>query len=102
MSPAVRAARELSLWFMRMVRQRRVEQFGNWINAASVRYSPLSNLRGFAQKLLSDRAALVAALTYKWSNGQTEGQVNRLKLLKRQMYGRADFDLLRLRVLSTA
>lgn len=101
-SPAVRAARELALWFMRMVRERRVEEFGDWINAASARDGPLPSLRGFAQKLLSDRAAVVAALSYEWSNGQTEGQVNRLKLLKRQMYGRAGFDLLRLRVLSAA
>jgi hypothetical protein len=42
-----------------------------------------------------------AALTYNWSNGIVEGHVNRLKLIKRSMYGRAKFDLLRLRVLST-
>jgi transposase len=41
----------------------------------------------------------VNALHYQWSNGQLEGQVNRLKLIKRQMYGRAKFDLLRARVL---
>ncbi len=99
-SPAVRAARELALWFMRMVRERRVDEFGDWINAASARDGPLPNLRGFAQKLLSDRSAVVAALRYEWSNGQVEGQVNRLKLIKRQMYGRANFDLLRLRVLA--
>lgn len=99
-SSTVRAARELALWFMRMVRERRVEEFGDWIDA--VRDGPMPGLRSFAQKLLSDRAAVVAALSYEWSNGQTEGQVNRLKLLKRQMYGRAGFDLLRLRVLSTA
>jgi transposase len=43
-----------------------------------------------------------AGLTLEWSNGQTEGQVNRLKLLKRQMYGRGRFDLLRKRVLKRA
>ena len=56
-------------------------------------------LRGFVQGLRRDYAAVKAALTVEWSNGQTEGQVNRLKLIKRQMYGRANFDLLRLRVL---
>ena len=46
--------------------------------------------------------AVRAALTHSWSNGPTEGHVNRLKLLKRQMYGRAKFDLLRSRVLHAA
>jgi transposase len=45
---------------------------------------------------------VLAALQMPWSNGQVEGQVHRLKLVKRQMYGRASFDLLRLRVLNTA
>jgi transposase len=49
--------------------------------------------------LRRDRAAVEAALAQAWSNGQTEGQVNRLKPIKRQMYGRARFDLLRQRVL---
>jgi transposase len=49
-----------------------------------------------------DGAAVRAALTEPWSNGQAEGQVNRLKLLKRQSYGRAGFDLLRRRVLLAA
>jgi transposase len=46
--------------------------------------------------------AVRAALTTPWSNGQTEGQITKLKLLKRQMYGRANFDLLRRRVLLAA
>lgn len=54
----------------------------------------------FAMGLRQDAAAVRAALETVWSNGQTEGQVNRLKLIKRQMYGRAKFDLLRLRVLA--
>ena len=47
-----------------------------------------------------NKNAVLAALSLPWSNGQVEGQVNRLKLIKRQMYGRAKFDLLRLRVLA--
>lgn len=47
-----------------------------------------------------DKAAVLAALSLPWSNGQVEGQVNRLNLIKRQMYGRARFDLLRARVLA--
>jgi transposase len=82
------------------VRERRAEQFGDWI--ACARESHLPYLRGFAKRLLSDRLAVAAALSQKWSNGQTEGQVNRLKLIKRQMYGRAGFDLLQERVLAVA
>ena len=59
-------------------------------------------LRTFATGLKSDYDAVKAGLTTTWSNGQLEGQVNRLKLIKRQMYGRAKFDLLRQRVLYTA
>ena len=53
----------------------------------------------FAAGLQQDGAAVKAALTTPWSSGQTEGQVNKLKLLKRQTFGRAKFDLLRRRVL---
>jgi transposase len=55
-------------------------------------------LRAFAAGLKADDAAVRAALSLSWSNGQVEGQVNRLKLLNRQMYGRAKFDLLQARV----
>ncbi|MRS05514.1 transposase [bacterium] len=54
----------------------------------------------FSQGLEQDKAAVRAALTYAWSNGRTEGNVNRLKTLKRMMYGRANDDLLRKRVMS--
>jgi transposase len=56
-------------------------------------------VRNFAEALRRDYKAVRAALEYNWSNGQAEGQVNRLKLLKRAMYGRAKFDLLKARVL---
>jgi transposase len=56
-------------------------------------------VQNFAVSLRQDYAAARAALELPWSNGQTEGQVNRLKFIKRQMYGRANFDLLRLKVL---
>jgi len=56
----------------------------------------------FAAGLKQDGDAIRAALTTPWSNGQTEGQVNRLKTIKRQMYGHASFDLLRRRVLLAA
>ena len=53
----------------------------------------------FVDGLKKDIAAVTAAVDTDWSNGQTEGQINRLKTIKRQMYGRANFDLLRKRVL---
>lgn len=62
----------------------------------------MAELRRFAQGLLLDIDAVRAGLTLQWSNGQTEGQINRLKTLKRQMYGRAGFVLLRQRLLHSA
>jgi transposase len=59
-------------------------------------------LARFATSLERDEAAILAAMRLPWSNGQVEGQVHRLKLIKRQMYGRANFDLLRLRVVNVA
>jgi transposase len=68
-----------------------------WVK--EVKQSTVIELQRFANGLEQDKAAVVAALTLPWSNGQTEGQVNKLKLIKRQMYGRGKFDLLRRRVL---
>jgi transposase len=59
-------------------------------------------LNGYAAGLRQDEAAASAALCEAWSNGPVEGQVNRLKTIKRQMYGRAGFQLLRARVLRAA
>jgi len=64
--------------------------------------SGLAEFRGFALVLRRDLPAVQAALTFDWSSGQTEGQINRLKLLKRQMYGRASLDLLKRRFLQAA
>ena len=61
-----------------------------------------SPLASFAKHLSRDEAAVRAALECHWSNGLAEGNVHRLKLIKRSMYGRASFDLLRARVLFTA
>jgi transposase len=81
-----------------MVRHRLVEQLDNWLTCSD--NLAVYQVQSFAQGLRQDYAAVHAALTFNWSNGQTEGQVNRLKFIKRQMYGRAKFDLLRIRVLS--
>jgi len=76
-----------------------VAGFREWLDAA--RASGLPELATFADSLRRDRPEVEAALTTEWSAGQTEGQINRLKTIKRQMYGRAGFDLLRRRVLRT-
>jgi len=69
----------------------------SWLHEVAV--SGIDSLLRFAGGLRLDLVVVTAAFTSQWSNGQVEGQVNRLKLIKRQMYGRANFDLLRLRVL---
>jgi transposase len=71
-----------------------------WLAEAAA--SGVRAMETFAAGLKSEVAAISAALTMPWSNGQTEGQVNRLKLIKRQMFGHASFDLLRRRVLLAA
>ena len=58
-----------------------------------------SLVASFASGVLKDRAAVAAAITSPWSNGQTEGQITKLKLVKRQMYGRGNIDLLQARVI---
>ena len=61
-----------------------------------------SALASFGKGIVTDCGAVVAAMTQPWSNGQTEGQITKLKLVKRQMYGRAKLDLLRARLLGPA
>ena len=83
--------------FRAMVRSRLPKQLDLWLVEA--RQSHIKAFENFAASLQRDYAAVKAALTYQWSNGQVEGQVNRLKLIKRMMYGRGKIDLLRKRVL---
>ena len=98
--PAIAAAYALTQDFAGMARRRQGQQLEAWLTRASA--SGIAELRGFARGLADDRAAVEAGLSLEWSNGQTEGQVTKLKLLKRQMYGRATFDLLRRRFLLIA
>ena len=98
--PDLRVAQELALGFARMVRRRAAECLPAWLRAAA--RSKVKEFVGFARGISEDYGAVKNALTCEWSNGQLEGQVNRLKLIKRQMYGRAKFDLLRARVLHTS
>ncbi len=89
--PMLAAARALLFRFHAMIRERRRSDLGTWIEAAAS-----SLLASFAGGLLKDKMAVAAALTQPWSNGQTEGQNTRLKLVKRQMFDRAKLDLLEL------
>jgi transposase len=98
--PTVALAYDLAQEFVDMARKRTGQRFDAWLTRATA--SGITELDRFARGLTDDRAAVEAGLSLEWSNGQTEGQVNKLKLLKRSMYGRANFDLLRLRLLNAA
>jgi transposase len=87
----------LSQAFLALVRERRGDALEAWITEAAA--SGLEALARFAQGLRDDLAAVKAGLTLPWSNGPVEGHVNRLKMLKRQGYGRAGVGLLRQRVM---
>jgi transposase len=98
--PQLREAVELTEAFTRLVRKRRPHRLERWLKRALT--SELAPLRRFARRLTQDITAVQAALTLPWSNGPTEGYINRLKLLKRSMYGRAGLDLLSQRFLLAA
>lgn len=97
LSPEIKQAQELALNFASIIRERRVDELREWLIKAA--RSELPEFRRFARGLTVDLSAVKAALLYEWSQGQVEGQVHRLKMIKRQMYGRAKLDLLRARVL---
>jgi transposase len=83
--------------FRNLLKDRSVAAFDTWLDTAD--HSPLKTVRNFSKSLRDEYSFIRAALEHEWSNGQTEGQVNRLKFIKRQMYGRASFELLRQKVL---
>jgi transposase len=85
-SPSVDTAYQLAQDFIHMVREREAAEFDGWLSQA--RASGIAELQSFVVGLERDKAAVVAALTLPYSNGQVEGQVNRLKLIKRQMVRR--------------
>jgi transposase len=87
---------ELALSFLTLVRERRGEDLEAWRTQAAA--SEIAPLVRFSEGLRDDLVAIEASLTWSWSNGVTEGQINRLKLLKRQGYGRAGVALLRQRL----
>jgi len=91
--PALVEARAAVTEFQTMIRKKAGDRLDAWINRART-----GLLASFANGVVKDRAAVAAAITNIWSNGQTEGQITRLKLIKRQMYGRAKLDLLEARL----
>jgi transposase len=98
--PLLESVQRLAFQFGQLVRKRDPATLDEWLTSAQ--RSGIPEFQGFANGLRRDIEAVNAALKWHWSNGQTEGHVNRLKTLKRAMYGRAKLDLLRLRLLYAA
>jgi len=95
--PEIAQVIELVERFLTMLRTLQGEQLESWMQTAQ--QSSIREMQNFVEKLRKDQQAVQAGLTLTWNNGVVEGHVNRLKCLKRMMYGRAHFDLLRQRVL---
>lgn len=96
--PALHLAAQLAQEFAQLVKQRRGDDLAAWLQRAGADDVPVE-IRHFAHGLRAELPSIEAAIRLPWSNAQAEGQINRLKLVKRQMYGRANFDLLKLRFL---
>ncbi len=96
--PTIKTALELGQDFAAMVRQRHADKLDEWLERAA--QSGIAGFVSVAKGMRADEAAVRAGLTLEWSNGRTEGSVNRLKCVKRQMYGRGKLDLLRSRLLA--
>jgi transposase len=90
-------ARDVVAAFHDILRRKRLRDLEAWIDRARG-----GLVTAFANGVVKDRAAIEAAITSAWSNGQTEGQICKLKLVKRQMYGRGKIDLLEARVIGLA
>jgi transposase len=96
-APELAEAAGLAVAFAGMVRDKDGSRLDGWLDAAAT-----SGLASFARGLRQDLAAVRASLELPWSTSPVEGRINRLKTIKRQMYGRAGFALLRRRVLAAA
>ena len=93
-APSLVEAREIIADFQGMIRKKSLADLDTWVERARS-----SLVVSFANGVTKDRAAVAAAMVSPWSNGQTEGQITKLKLVKRQMYGRGNIDLLQARVI---
>ncbi|MBY5571486.1 transposase, partial [Rhizobium leguminosarum] len=94
--PLLVEAREAIAAFQTMIRKKSITDLDPWLEKART-----GLVASFANGVVKDRAAVSVAITSPWSNGQTEGQITKLKLVKRQMYGRGKIDLLQARVIGT-
>src|SRR6266567_9284058 len=99
-SETARKTYELTQQFLTMLRKRRGQDFETWLSAVEASHIP--ELGRFAHSLCKDKDAVIAGLTLSYSNGPVEAQVQKLKLVKRSMYGRAKLPLLRQRLLHAA
>lgn len=99
-SPEIEKAVELGREFENLLMGRDQTPLDGWLGKAQT--SAIAEIKSFARGLAQDKSAVQAAIKYEWSQGQVEGQVNRLKLIKQQMYGRAKFDLLKAKVIQQA
>ena len=97
--PGVMATLSLAERFAQLVRSQNEPGLDPWLAEATA--SNLPEFRSFATSLRQDEAAVRAGLSLPWSNGPVEGAVNRLKVIKRSMYGKAGFNLLKARVLNS-
>lgn len=96
--PRLKQVHKLALSFKELMKTKQVTKLDDWLSRCQELGE--ESLTRFVGGLRQDYAAVREAFSSEWSNGQVEGQVNRLKTIKRQMYGRAGFDLLRRRVMS--
>jgi transposase len=90
---ALAEARDILAEYQAIIRRKALPELDDWLDRAA-----RSLIGAFANGIVKDRDAVQAAITLAWSNGQTEGQIRKLKLVKRQMYGRGKIDLLQARV----
>ncbi len=98
--PHTYLAQALALEFITVLQERDVPGWYDWLRRAET--CPIAELAAVARGMWADKRAIEAAVSSEWSNGQVEGSVNKLKVLKRAMYGRAHLDLLRQRLLHAA
>jgi transposase len=95
--PGFAAMRHLAIRFQSLLRHHNETKLDPWLDDAKACGIPA--IVNFARTLMIDIQAVRNAVVERWSNGQTEGQINRLKTLKRAMFGRANVELLRARLL---